>query len=120
MRETGTGQQVGQLHDRHTMMMMMVMILLSGFNKAWISLIEFSKKIPPPPQKRSNFTKTRPLGVMRFSIHVHGRTDMADFCDFATEDNVTRDTKCAVKKDSVKHLFYHCVTFSWVVKAAGA
>jgi hypothetical protein len=28
MRETGTGQQVAQLHDRNMMMMMMIMMMM--------------------------------------------------------------------------------------------
>jgi hypothetical protein len=31
MRETGTGQQVAQLHDRYMMMMMMMMMMLREF-----------------------------------------------------------------------------------------
>jgi hypothetical protein len=35
MRETGTGQQVAQLHDRYTMMMMMITfkLLLTTWSK---------------------------------------------------------------------------------------
>jgi len=34
MRETGTGQQVAQLHDRLMMMMMMMMMMMSALRKS--------------------------------------------------------------------------------------
>jgi hypothetical protein len=41
-RETGTGQQVAQLHDRYMMMMMMMMT--TGYVFSILLLIGFSKK----------------------------------------------------------------------------
>jgi hypothetical protein len=32
IRETGTGQKVGHLHDRYMMMMMMLMMMISYIN----------------------------------------------------------------------------------------
>jgi len=40
IRETGTGQQMAQLHDRYMMMMMM--------NYSWIELIVGNLDIDPP------------------------------------------------------------------------
>ena len=42
IRETGTGQQVAQLHDRYMMMMVMMIVLLPKYNSCVVKLSDVS------------------------------------------------------------------------------
>jgi hypothetical protein len=48
MRETGTGQQVAQLHDRYMMMMMMMMMMImmiNNFQRRGLPIHKFSRAV---------------------------------------------------------------------------
>jgi len=68
IRETGTGKQVAQLHDRYMMMMMMMMI----YGDLYLTSRQFDQRIGPQPHGRGyTYQKILQECVWVCRVHVY-------------------------------------------------
>jgi hypothetical protein len=80
MRETGTGQQVAQLHDRYMMMMMMMMMNAICIRMNRLILLPYrALKTNFRTQWRENFVLVAKENVFSLEVELHAFIDIDIF-----------------------------------------